>query len=62
VLEPDPDTCELTLTKLHPGATLAQARAATGWELAVADPLPWTEPPTDTELEVLRALVKGSSP
>ncbi len=36
VLEPDPTTCELTLTHLHPGATVAQAREATGWELAVA--------------------------
>ncbi|MFL6143371.1 MAG: CoA-transferase subunit beta [Labedaea sp.] len=62
VLEPDPDSCELTLTKLHPGRTLAEARAATGWDLAVVDPLPRTEPPTRTELEVLRALVKGSSP
>ncbi|HEY9522017.1 MAG TPA: CoA-transferase, partial [Thermopolyspora sp.] len=36
ILEPDPDTCELRLTSLHPGVTLDQARAATGWPLAAA--------------------------
>jgi glutaconate CoA-transferase subunit B len=56
VLEPDPETCELVLTQLHPGATIEQARAATGWRLRVADPVTTTEPPTGTELEVLRAL------
>jgi glutaconate CoA-transferase subunit B len=56
VLEPDPDTCELTLTALHPGVTAEQARAATGWELAVADDLTRTEPPTAAELDTLRAL------
>jgi glutaconate CoA-transferase, subunit B len=57
VLEPNPETCELTLTKLHPGADLEDAYAATGWELAVSDDLVETEPPTDAELTVLRALV-----
>ncbi len=56
VLEPDPATCELTLTRLHPGATVAQARAATGWDLAVAPNLATSDPPTAHELAVLRAL------
>jgi glutaconate CoA-transferase subunit B len=56
VLEPDPDTSELTLTRLHPGATVEQARAATGWRLAVADRVGTGEPPTARELSVLRAL------
>jgi glutaconate CoA-transferase, subunit B len=56
ILEPDPRTCELTLTCLHPGVTLAQARAATGWDLAVAECLATGEPPTGRELAVLRAL------
>jgi glutaconate CoA-transferase subunit B len=62
VLEPDPHTCELTLTRLHPGVTLAQVREATGWDPAVADALRTTEPPTQTELETLRRLeaTKGS--
>jgi glutaconate CoA-transferase subunit B len=56
ILEPDSRTCELTLTHLHPGATLEQARAATGWELAVADDIATIEPPTERELSILRAL------
>ncbi|SCL33757.1 glutaconate CoA-transferase subunit B [Micromonospora rhizosphaerae] len=56
VLAPDPETCELTLTRLHPGVAVDQARAATGWELAVADDLTTGEPPTEHELSVLRAL------
>jgi glutaconate CoA-transferase, subunit B len=57
VLEPDPRTCELTLTRLHPGVDEAAARAATGWDLAVASPVGVSEPPTDEELTVLRELV-----
>ncbi|WP_433686388.1 CoA-transferase subunit beta [Micromonospora carbonacea] len=56
VLEPDPATRELTLTRLHPGVTVAQARAATGWPLAVADGLTTNEPPAPAELAALRAL------
>ena len=56
VLEPDPRTCELTLTALHPGATVEQARAATGWALRVADELAESAPPTATELRALREL------
>ncbi len=65
VLEPDPVSCELTLTRLHPGVSREQARAATGWDLAVAEPLTTNEPPTAHELEVLRALratAEGSRP
>lgn len=54
VLEPDPVTCELTLTHLHPGVDLEQAHAATGWDLAIAPDLAVTEPPTQRELTVLR--------
>jgi glutaconate CoA-transferase subunit B len=57
VLAPDPRTCALTLTHLHPGVTVEQARAATGWELIVADDVRTTEPATDQELDALRELV-----
>ncbi|WP_326558737.1 CoA-transferase subunit beta [Micromonospora sp. NBC_01796] len=56
VLEPDPDTLELTLTRLHPGATVDRARASTGWPLAVADNLVTEPAPTVAELNALRAL------
>jgi glutaconate CoA-transferase subunit B len=39
VLTPDPETRELVLTHVHPGVTEADARAATGWELRVAERL-----------------------
>jgi glutaconate CoA-transferase subunit B len=57
VLEPDPESCELTLTQLHPGVDAAEVREATGWELAVAPKPRPTEPPTGAELEALRELV-----
>jgi glutaconate CoA-transferase, subunit B len=56
VLRPDPVTAELILTQLHPGATVEQAKAATGWDLQVSQSLTTTEPPTEHELTVLRAL------
>jgi glutaconate CoA-transferase subunit B len=56
VLEPDGDTGELTLTRVHPGVSVDQVREATGWELRVADPLGETKPPSEHELEQLRAL------
>jgi glutaconate CoA-transferase subunit B len=57
VLEPDPMTLELTLTHLHPGVTPEEAREATGWDLAIADTLRMTEPPTDDEVAALRSLL-----
>ncbi|HEV7824786.1 MAG TPA: CoA-transferase [Mycobacteriales bacterium] len=56
VLEPDPETCELTLTSLHPGVTLEEARASIGWDLRVSPDLATTPPPTAEELVVLRGL------
>ncbi|GAA3731297.1 CoA-transferase subunit beta [Plantactinospora mayteni] len=56
ILRPEPSSRELVLTELHPGATVEQARAATGWQLRVADDLRTGEPPTGSELSVLRAL------
>jgi glutaconate CoA-transferase subunit B len=56
VLRPDPETKELTLAALHPGATVEQAREATAWELRVTEDPETTDPPTDEELAVLRDL------
>ena len=55
VLEPDPETCELTLTELHPGIEAEQAQAATGWKLRLAPALRAVEPPAAAELETLRS-------
>jgi glutaconate CoA-transferase subunit B len=56
VLEPDPDTCELVLTSLHPGSTVDDARAGTAWTLRVADDITTGDPPTSAELVALRGL------
>ena len=56
VLEPDPDTRELTLTRVHPGVSADQAREQTGWPLRVSEDLEETDPPTDEELSELRRL------
>jgi len=55
-LEPDPETFELTLARVHPGVTADQAVAATGWPLRVRADLGESTPPSDRELEALRAL------
>jgi glutaconate CoA-transferase subunit B len=55
VLRPAADG-ELELTALHPGVTVDEVRAATGWELRIRDPLPVTDPPSELELETLRGL------
>ena len=56
ILEPDPETKELTLVALHPGASVEEAREATGWDLKVAEDPKTTEPPREGELRVLRDL------
>jgi glutaconate CoA-transferase subunit B len=55
-LRPDPETKELTMTALHPGATVEEAKEATGWELKVAEKVETTDPPTEEELTILRDL------
>jgi glutaconate CoA-transferase, subunit B len=56
VLVPDAKTRELTLVALHPGITLEQAKASTGWDLKVAPRLAATKAPTEAELATLREL------
>jgi glutaconate CoA-transferase subunit B len=60
ILTPDPATRELTLSSVHPGRTIDEARAATGWDLAVAAGVARTPAPTDRELEALRRLKEAT--
>jgi glutaconate CoA-transferase subunit B len=62
VLEPDPGTCELTLTQLHPGVDVDRARAATGWDLNVASAIAVTADPSPEELAALRGLLAAGAP
>jgi glutaconate CoA-transferase subunit B len=56
VLAPDPATMEFTLVALHPGVTVEDARAATGWDLKISEHLEVTPEPTQQELAALREL------
>lgn len=56
VMKPDSQTCELTLVATHPGVTVEQVAAATGWPLKVADEVATTTAPTHNELSTLREL------
>jgi glutaconate CoA-transferase, subunit B len=52
----EPEDGELTLTHVHPGVEPDDVRAATGWDLRIADDLAVTEPPSEEELRALRSL------
>lgn len=58
ILEPGSDG-ELQLTSVHPGCTIDEAKAATGWPLRCADAVETTSPPTAAELLALRELQAG---
>ena len=56
ILRPAVETKELIMTALHPGATVEEAKEATGSELEVAELLGTTDPPTERALRILREL------
>jgi acyl CoA:acetate/3-ketoacid CoA transferase beta subunit len=56
ILQPRAGTAELELTQVHPGVTVDQVKAATGWELAVSPEVSVTVPPRDEELAALRRM------
>jgi glutaconate CoA-transferase, subunit B len=53
IMEPD-ETGELVLAALHPGRTVDEAKANTGWDLKLAPQVRTTEPLTADELRLLR--------
>ena len=57
VLDFHPDTRRMRVKSLHPGKTLEQVRAATGFELEACDPLTTTVEPNEEQLRVLRTEV-----
>ena len=56
VLEPDPESHELTLTAIHPNTDPSDVIESTGWPLRVAENLATTVPPTGEEMRILRDL------
>lgn len=57
VLDFSPDSRRMRIKSLHPGKTLDQVRAATGFALDVSDPLGTTAEPTTEQLRILRTEV-----
>jgi glutaconate CoA-transferase subunit B len=56
MLEPDPETKEMTVVSIHPGVTREQIQENSGWPIKFAAKVGETPPPTQRELEVLRDL------
>jgi glutaconate CoA-transferase subunit B len=56
VLRFDAHTKEMVVHSVHPGVTVAQIQAATGWDIRIADTVHETPPPSAEELRVLRQL------
>lgn len=56
LLEPDPETKELTVVSIHPGITRDQITEACGWPIRFAAEVVDTPAPTAEELAALRAL------
>jgi hypothetical protein len=53
----DFDAAGPTVTSLHPGVTAGEIRAATGFELSIADATPVTPPPSAEVLRVIRSQI-----
>jgi glutaconate CoA-transferase, subunit B len=51
----DADSGEMVLAAIHPGVAVDDVRAATGWDVRVADDLVTTPDPTGEELRLIRA-------
>jgi len=56
IMRPEPETCELVVSSIHPGITRDAIRQKTGWPIRFAEGCSETVPPALLELEVLRDL------
>jgi len=54
VLDFEPESKRMRLRTVHPGVTIEEVQAATGFELLVADDVAETEPPTPEEVRLIR--------
>jgi glutaconate CoA-transferase, subunit B len=53
----DSESCTMVLESLHPGVSLDDVRAATGFEVTVSPSLRTTPTPSATELDILRTRI-----
>jgi len=56
VLRFDEKTKEMYLDTYHPGVSIKDIKANTGWDLKISPNVKETEPPTEEEIEVLREI------
>lgn len=61
ILQPEQPSQELILTSIHPGVSVDEVRANTGWELKISASLQATDPPTADELSALRELERQTA-
>jgi glutaconate CoA-transferase subunit B len=57
VMDFEEDSKRMRIKSVHPGVTVDQVQASTGFELIVPELVPVTEPPTERELAVLRTRI-----
>ena len=57
VLDFTPDTGQLRLVSVHPGVTVDDVVAATGFDLVIPDSVPQTRTPTAEELDLIRTVI-----
>jgi len=54
VMDFHPESKQMRLRSVHPGVTVEQIVAATGFELVIEGDVPETEPPTDEQVRLIR--------
>lgn len=57
VLDFTPDSGQLRLVSVHPGVTVDDVVAATGFDLVIPDSVPQTRAPSAEELELIRTVI-----
>ena len=57
IMDFEEGTHRIRLASVHPGYTVDDVIANTGFELIMPDKVPTTKPPTNKELEILRTRV-----
>jgi acyl CoA:acetate/3-ketoacid CoA transferase beta subunit len=57
----DPDSHQMRLLSVHPGVTVDEVVAATGFDLVIGDDVPTTREPTAEELYLIREVIDPAS-
>ncbi len=51
------ETKHMRLKSVHPGHTVEEVKASTGFDLIIPEKVPTTEPPTEDEINILREVI-----